>query len=105
MKYTDLELIANYVNNEGFELEFSHPTLKSVLFQGSFDVLEVNFSEDFGTFDTPPSCEIEIDFSIDMDTFEILDNDGEIIDSVGKDVIELIEAHIKEYITDNSEEF
>ena len=105
MIYTDLKLIANLVNNEGFELTFSHPTLTSVLFQGDFDSLDVSFTEDHGSWEQPPSCEIEIDFSIDMSTLEILDNDGEIIESVSKDVIELIECEIREYITDNSGEF
>tara|TARA_R110000744_G_scaffold350772_1_gene456486 strand:+ start:1953 stop:2270 length:318 start_codon:yes stop_codon:yes gene_type:complete len=105
MKYTDLDLIANFVDNESFELEFAHPVLKSVLFQGNFETLEVNFSEDFGTFDSPPSCEIEINFEIDMSNLEILDNDGDEIDSVDREIIELVECCIKDYITDNSEEF
>ena len=105
MESIDFSLESSFVNNEGFELVFSHTTFKSISFNGDFETLEVNFSEDFGTFDSPPSCEIEINFEIDMSTLEILDNDGEEIDSVDREIIELVECCIKDYITDNSEEF
>jgi len=105
MNYKDLKLSHTTINSDSFELEFTHPNYKFITFSGEFESFELYRKETSGSWEVPSSTNVDFFFSVDMDTLEIFDVQGYAIDSVNKDVIELIESHISEYVYENLPEF
>ena len=106
MKTTELEHYYTSVDNntETFEVEFSHPTLDYVHFVGEFINLNIEINHCPGGYFTPPHTETLVDFEIDMDTLKIYDGEGYLISVSGKEVIELLEDYIEDYIYENAGE-
>jgi hypothetical protein len=106
MKTTDLEHYYSFVDykSETFEVEFSHPTLDYVHFLGEFSNLNIEINHCTGDYFTPPDTETLVDFEIDMDTLKIYDGEGYLITGVNKDIIELLEDYIEDYIYENAGE-
>jgi hypothetical protein len=106
MKTTDLEHYYTSVdhNTDTFEVEFSHPSLNFVHFEGEFNYLNIEINHCPGDYFTPPDTETLVDFEIDMDTLKIYDGEGYLITGVNKDIIELLEDYIEYYIYENAGE-
>jgi hypothetical protein len=105
MDYKELELSSIYLDQENFELECTHPRFKTLLFQGEFEYLNVRAAHFAGSYLDAPEDDIDIDFKIYPDSFEVFDNEGEEVKELNKDVVALIEQFITEYIFDNVDKF